>query len=188
MKNLLIHLLLSAVFTVSLQGCGKVQQRPQGLYEPELTKYKAAETTPKSPAILGTVGSLDVHYHPDEKPQMPYTKTWAAAAWKGERVNGKFLVWSDAETKHARLSVTDMVSTNNNRIASQYIKPYFQRYVLADNTPITDIINTCNMKMNPWRQADIKPIAEEAFNNFLSQINPRRATQRQIEEILSKIV
>jgi hypothetical protein len=159
-RNLLIHLLLSAVVAVSLQGCCKVQQRPQGLYEPELTKYKTVGKASQSSALLGTVGSLDVHYQPDEKPQMSYTKTWTVTAWKAERVNGKFLVWSDAETKHTRLSVTDMVGKDGRRISSENIRPYFQRYVLADNTPIADITNTCNMKMNPWRRADIKPIAD----------------------------
>ena len=35
---------------------------------------------------------------------------------------------------------------------------------------------------------DITPIAKEAFDNFLNQINPRQTTQEQVEEMLSKII
>ncbi len=178
MKNLLILFMLSVVFTLSLQGCGKIQQQPQSSYEPELMKYKSAGRSCESPKLVGTVGSLDVLYQSDKKPQMSYSTSWKATAWKAERVNGKFLVWSDTETKYARLSVTALVGKDGRRISSQNIRPHFQRYILADNTPITDITDTCSMKMNPRRRDDIKPIAD--IIDTAASIDIPKQTIRQI--------
>jgi len=140
MRKLSISLMLPAVFAVLLQGCGKIQEHSS--YEPKLMKYRPAIRARKSPGLLGTVCSLDVLYQPDKKPQQPRLTTWTATAWKAERINGEFAVWSDTETKYARLSVTDMVSENGHRIGSEHLKPHFQRYVLADGKPFADIIDT----------------------------------------------
>jgi hypothetical protein len=133
--------MLLFVFVVILQGCSKVQ-RTHYAYEPELAKYKPDGQTCKSPKLFGTIGSLDVLYQSDKKPQQPHSTNWTATAWKAERVNGKFVIWSDTETKYARLSVTELVSEDGRRIASEHIRPHFQRYVLADNKPFADIIDT----------------------------------------------
>jgi hypothetical protein len=147
--------MLPAVFVVVLQGCSKIQ-RTHYSYEPELMKYKPLERACESPKLSGTVCSLDILYQSDKKPQQIPGTSWTATAWKAERVNGKFAVWSDTETKHARLLVTDMVSEDGHRIGSEHIRPYFQRYVLADNKPFADIIDTAAYIDIPERT--IRPI------------------------------
>lgn len=154
MTRLSILLMLPTVFAVTLQGCGKIQ-RTHNAYEPELMKYKPAGRACESPKLFGTVGSLDVLYQPDKKPQQTLT-TWKTTAWKAERVNGKFVVFSDTETKHARLLVTDMVSEDGHHIGSEHIKPHFQRYVLADNKPFADIIDTAEAIDIPKRT--VRPV------------------------------
>lgn len=155
MRRLSICLMLPSVFAVMLQGCGKVQ-RTHYAYEPELAKYKPAGQACKSPRLFGSVGYLDVLYQPDKKPQQPHSTNWTATAWKAERINGKFVIWSDTETKHTRLSVTDMVGKDGHRIASSHIRPHFQRYVLADGKPFADIIDTATHIDIPERT--IRPI------------------------------
>lgn len=146
--------MLAVVLVVTLSASGK--ERARDFYEPELLKYTSAEQTRKSPRLFGTVGSLDVLYQPDKKPEQPEITTWTATAWKGERVNGKFVVWSDTETKHTRLSVTALAAEDGHRIDSEHLKPHFQRYVLADGKPFADIIDTARYIDIPERT--IRPI------------------------------
>ena len=68
-------------------------------------------------------------------------KIWRASAWRNERVNGQFVVWSDEDVRQMRLETCDMVAYDGSRIPSSAIKARFVRYVLAGFTMKGETIN-----------------------------------------------
>ena len=57
-------------------------------------------------------------------------KTWKATAWRNERVNGQFVVWSSTEERQLRIQSSDLVSEGG-RIPASAVRGRFVRYVRA---------------------------------------------------------
>ena len=60
-------------------------------------------------------------------------KTFKANAWRNERVNGQFVVWSAEGEKQLRIETSDLVSASG-RIPASAIRGRFVRYVRAELT------------------------------------------------------
>ena len=58
-------------------------------------------------------------------------KTLKAVAWRNERVNGQFVVWSASGEKQLRLEPGDLVSASGGRIPASAVRGRFVRYVRA---------------------------------------------------------
>ena len=91
--------------------------------------------------LHGVVGSPDIRYSHNNVPDTDKSRTWTATAWRGERVNGHFVLWTKTGAQQVRLSATSLVSITGNEIPSACIRPHFVRYVLADET-----FKTCGLR------------------------------------------
>lgn len=85
-----------------------------------------------SGGLHGAVGSTDLRYAPREVPQEIGSSTWRSTAWRGERVNGQFVLWSKDEVEQVRLSVTPLTGPSGNAIPASHINAAFIHFVLAD--------------------------------------------------------
>ena len=121
MRNGLLSYLMIAAFYVSFTYCAAL--------------YADAEEWGKiGEGLYGAVGSPDVRYSHYKVPDTDKSRTWTATAWRGERVNGHFVLWTKTGVQQVRLSATSLVSTTGNEIPSTCVRPCFVSYVLADET------------------------------------------------------
>jgi len=117
--------------------------------------------------LLGAVGSADVRYARDRVPRTDGTKKWAAAAWRGERVSGQFVLWTRSGARQVRLSAGPLVSKSGGSIPASCVRPFFVRYVLGDGKLWPDVLDTQSRIDLPassarpvWLSVDVPPDAE----------------------------
>ncbi|MHC5053114.1 MAG: glycoside hydrolase domain-containing protein [Planctomycetota bacterium] len=104
----------------------------------------AAPVATRGGPLHGTVGSVDVRYERDAHPS-PRPKTeWSTVAWRGERVHGQFVVWTDAERKGLRHEVTDLRSLTGGRIPASNVEARFVRYTMGAGKLHGDILEPTN--------------------------------------------
>lgn len=96
---------------------------------------KTAGTAAKSPDPLrGRVAPL-ARIYPDNATGgagAEARKTWRDTAWRGERVNAQFVVWSRTATPQLRLKASALRTAGGAEIPANALTPRFVRYVLAD--------------------------------------------------------
>ena len=100
----------------------------------------AAETTDTAepsawsrvtPGIHSSFGTTDIAYSEDTPPKGDLSEALELRAWKGERVNGKLLIWSNAKIDRLQLE-TRGLRRGGHAIDAQNISTSVVRYVLTD--------------------------------------------------------
>lgn len=119
-----------------------------GAHIVEVEGYDADESVTKtlspdawdgvSAGLHGAVGTKDVRYPRNVPPQTSGSLSWSADAWRGERVNAQFVLWSREPLRQLRLQVTPRGA---NALPSSAVSARFVRYVLADAVLVGDIID-----------------------------------------------
>lgn len=114
--------------------------------------------------LLGAVGSVDVRYVRDQVPKTSGPREWTSAAWRGERVHGQFVLWTQAGAEQVRLSTTPLVGERGDEIPASCVRPYFVRYTLGDGKLCGDILDDAEQVDVPprtvqpvWLSVDVPP-------------------------------
>ena len=94
--------------------------------------------------MRGSVGSVDVRYERDAHPKLGAKTEWSAVAWRGERVHGQFVVWTDAAREGLRHEVTDLRGPRRSRIPASSVEACFVRYTMGAGSLIGDILEPAN--------------------------------------------
>ncbi|MDH6306610.1 hypothetical protein M2459_003397 [Parabacteroides sp. PF5-5] len=76
-------------------------------------------------------GSTDIRYNQEEIPKVTPAIRWTGTAWKGERVNGQAVLWTEAGVSDLTVSVSDL-KNGANIIPASAIETNFVRYVMTD--------------------------------------------------------
>lgn len=113
-----------------------------GLYVIEL----AAFARPTGNGLEGAVGDLNHQYGPANVPLVPETAApaWRSSAWRGEKVHGQFVVWTQAPRTGLRAEVSVL---RRNEAATNASEPAlnattrFVRHVLADGALVGDVLD-----------------------------------------------
>ena len=69
-------------------------------------------------------------------------KVWRATAWRNERVNGQFVLWSGGKVPQMRLEASALTTDDGKCIPASAVTPRFVRHVLANGEGIGDILDT----------------------------------------------
>jgi hypothetical protein len=115
--------------------------RAEMLKEPA-RKNQAAWTGKAAEIVLeGAVGSIDMRYGRDTKPNLNAgTNAWSAAGWRGERMNAQFVIWTGKGLKNAQISSTDLKSESGKTIPATNLVSSWVRYVMAGEQLFPDIL------------------------------------------------
>ena len=89
-------------------GSCTVEAQVHPVYEPSDPNQEESAGAPVEDGVglHGAVGSVDVRYERGRMPQTDDSKEWSAAAWRGERVHGQFVLWTETGAKRTRLLAT----------------------------------------------------------------------------------
>lgn len=126
-------LLFAALFLTSLYSAG---QSPAALIHSEpndLTKKDLAEWKKLKEDVNISFATKDIRYSKNKVPSLKaMVQDWKAEAWKGEKVNTQFLIWSGRKINNVNFKIGDLCDNKGNKINAQFIKANFVRYVLTD--------------------------------------------------------
>lgn len=110
-------------------------QYPLHEYE-ELTDSKPVNNELWNKAEKGvhlSWGNTDIRYNKFNVPSRSQLKSsWQDIAWKGERVNAQFVLWTTKDISALSYKVSDMKSTNGAIIPADQVSGGFVRYVMTD--------------------------------------------------------
>lgn len=110
-------------------------QSPLQEYE-ELTDSKPInqslwDKTPKG--IHLSWGNIDIRYNKFNVPtKSQLSSSWQGSAWKGERVNAQFVLWTTEDISALSYKVSDLKNSNGVTIPADRISGGFVRYVMTD--------------------------------------------------------
>ena len=110
-----------------------------------------------------SLASTDEAYFRAEVPEIVQTQSWAAAGWKGERLNTMLLIWSADTISQVRVIVSDLRSANGNVLSKNNLKTQLVRYVIS-NYPYGARDVTCGE--GPLDKAYLMPDRLEAVDRF----------------------
>ena len=109
---------------------------------------------PVAQDLSGAVGSIYQRYNGDNVPVRDGPASWSATAWRGERVNGQFVVWSDSERLGLRAEVSLLRGPGGAVLPAGAARTAFVRHVMADGQytgDILDIIPRLDMMAGSYR-------------------------------------
>lgn len=133
---LICTLLLGGPLYASAQTAAPAEKYPLGDYE-ELTDTKPFDGVEvwsrlKKPVELSW-GSTDVRYKKLDVPEIAEKATlWRAKAWRGERVNGQAVLWTNRALDDVTVTVSDLRGSGKAVIPASAVKASFVRYVMTD--------------------------------------------------------
>lgn len=95
-------------------------------------------------ATFSTFASKDQHYPQDELPaDESLTSSWKGIAWKGETISTQIIIRSDQKINNLTVQLSDLGSSNGQRIPKSAITANFIRYVMSD----TKTAKGCHIKV-----------------------------------------
>lgn len=128
------HILIGFMSLALIISC---KSQPQGTYSTysELTDNKPYDTlawNSVSPGMHVSAASIDIRYKKTSVPDKGLKESLSATAWRGERVNAQFLIWTAADLEQVQCASSDLLDENNNRIPANTIQSFFERFVMTD--------------------------------------------------------
>ena len=107
---------------------------PLGQYE-ELTDSKPHDTDAAwaklRPATHASWASIDIRYRRNDIPRVKAQSVWSGRAWRGERINGQALLWTNKALADVEVTATELRS-GKNVIPASAVRTNFVRYVMTD--------------------------------------------------------
>lgn len=101
----------------------------------------AAYAEPDDGRIAGAVGELGKRYDGTNLPGAEAPTTWRATGWRGERVNGQFVVWSSPERLGLRAEVSALRTAGGVKLDSHAAQVRIVRAVRADGVARGDALD-----------------------------------------------
>jgi hypothetical protein len=120
--------------------------------------------------MSASFASTDVRYKKEELPELKSGDLWKAKAWKGEKINGKILLWTTDSVNAIRFRKGDLKSAEGKTIPGENISVRFIRYVM------TDSIGRHGMGCGIQSGLD-SSLAEDAIDNVTSLALAANTTQ-----------
>lgn len=119
-------------------------------------QWRAWMQVPKD--LNSTVASIDERYDRETVPTLAkQTMQWADTAWRGERVNAQFLLWSHGRVRGVRLKSTSLQDEEGHEIPVSCVKPSYVRYVLGDGKLSPDVLDDRSNSI-PMKPFTVRPI------------------------------
>jgi len=106
--------------------------------------------------LHGSLGSVYTRYKRNAIPVTDGKKTWNGTAWRGERVNAQFVVWTTEAIDDLTVSATPLKSAAGKKLGTGSITPHFVRYTKARDGIQPDIIE--NMKTVVVKGCTTRPV------------------------------
>lgn len=132
---MLCALLFGGPLCVSAQTAATAEKYPLGDYE-ELTDTKPHDGAEVWDALKKPVGlswgDTDTRYKKLDVPKVENNALWRAKAWKGERVNGQAVLWTDKALDDVTVTVSDLRGSGRATIPASAVEASFVRYVMTD--------------------------------------------------------
>lgn len=124
----------AAALALSAASAQEMEKYPLGDYQ-ELTDTKPHDGTEvwdalKKPVELGW-GSIDTRYKKLDVPKIEKSTLWKTKAWRGERVNGQAVLWTNRALDDVQVTVSDL-RCGKSTIPASAIRAQFVRYVMTD--------------------------------------------------------
>lgn len=109
---------------------------------PECLNWSLDTYEPRTPLITGSVatgfhGSVAPMRRVDMRLVNSLTdadRSWSGTAWRNERVNAQFVLWTREGAEQVRIEVSDLVAQDGAMIPASACRPRFVRYVLSSQT------------------------------------------------------
>jgi hypothetical protein len=120
-------------------------KRADGVQLLEVSAY----AQPATRGIAGAVGDIHRRYAPADVLTMGAAKSWRAAAWRGERVHGQFLVWTGAERSGLRAEVSELRTVGGAVLPVEAARVQFVRQVRADGEVAGDLLDEATRTAMP---------------------------------------
>lgn len=127
---------LAAMMMLSMIGSGSAR----AFTEPAMPAGSPGDWRGVAAGLHIAAGSPDVRYSRSAPPDVSGSMKWSAAAWRGERVSGQFVVWSRNPVRGLRVEMSDLSGGEGRRIPAANVTPRFVRYVLGDGREWGDVL------------------------------------------------
>lgn len=102
----------------------------------------AAFARPTSHNLDGAVGDIHVRYNAENFPVRPDARRgWEAEAWRGERVNGQFVVRTEMARTGLRATLSELRDRASQPLKVDHASVRFVRQVLADGELVGDVLD-----------------------------------------------
>ncbi|SDD72346.1 protein of unknown function [Mucilaginibacter pineti] len=88
--------------------------------------------TALKPGTYISFADKGIRYAKNSAPQLAIVKNWAAKAWKGDKVQTEFLMWTTAPVKKLNFEYAPLQDGKGHTITANNIKANFVRYVITD--------------------------------------------------------
>ncbi|MBS0631711.1 MAG: DUF4091 domain-containing protein [Verrucomicrobia bacterium] len=124
--------------------------KEEGPYVCEIAAY----ARPTTRALEGAVGATDRLYNAGNVPLAGGTAAWRSTAWRGERVSGQFVVWTQPGHTGLRTELSAMTDGRGHELPAGAVTARFVRQVLADGKPVGDVLDPAprvDMKAGSFR-------------------------------------
>ena len=132
MKYIKVALFLS--LTIAL-GCQEkkeiiVVQTYEEPKDPTPSKEENWSSVPKG--LQASVTSTDIRFVKSIIPKIKTKTTWSTDAWKGERVSGQLVLWSNDSITPVSIEISDFESDSGKILPSNIAEVNFVKYVITD--------------------------------------------------------
>jgi len=98
--------------------------------DPSVRMDENWEAVPKG--LQASVTSTNIRYVKSELPKIETKNSWSGAAWKGERISGQFVLWSNDSIHDVSAEVSDFKSESGKKLPSSIAQTRFVKYVITD--------------------------------------------------------
>ncbi len=109
---------------------------------------------PVQAVVGGAVTDIHRRVVPSDLPMTTGGQNWSAAAWRGERVHGQFVVWTDARREGLRAEVSELRSAAGDVLPTAAAQVRFVKQILADSELAGDLLDDATrtpMPTGSWR-------------------------------------
>lgn len=129
-KRLFVPVLFFGVINSCIIATPKEYKTYSEPKEPKPVELALWNSVPEG--IQATVGSIDERYEKRAVPETDINYNWEGTAWKGEKVNAQFLLWTTETLKQVNLKASDLKDDKGNTIEAKNVSTFFVRYVMTD--------------------------------------------------------
>ncbi len=132
-RFILISLYIGGMLALNNSCVNKKAPKCVTYNEPDDNKpYDALPWGSVEDGINFSVGSIDKRYGKKSVPVVEQTSLWSGNAWKGERVNAQFVIWSSGPLLNTNCIISDLVNEDGDILNKENLKHFFVRYVMTD--------------------------------------------------------
>lgn len=128
MKNLLLIVCCLFAHTITAQDVSLALQKKPDVSPAQLVTQWGRVSKSTNVSFAKSSQRFAQELPPDIKE----STTWAASAWKGEKINTQLLLWSKNDINNVTVSVSDLKNSKGALIKKENISTGFLQYVMTD--------------------------------------------------------